>query len=191
MAINDFEYYQSLRRVLTDSLLHLLIQVAHSERFVPVEKRNDILTRYLKPKLKQKAWANVKKDIRVMIQIGRKQNGNLERRMYELLNVSKNCDFDGVQKLYDLLVYLDEKEGFPSQLFESDDKVQAEVLYVLEDHIEHCFENKKQVAPVSVLLQSERAPTLVDIINKRDAFKAELHEWNSDNNQAHLLLHPN
>lgn len=190
MAINDFEYYQNLRRVLTDSLLHLLIQVAYSERFVPIEKRNEVLIRYLKPKLKQKSWSNVKKDIRVMIQIGRKQNGNLERRMYELLNVSKNCDFDGVQKLYDLLVYLDEEEGFPSLLFESNEKTLPEVLYVLEDHIEHCFEKDRQIAPVSMLLQSERAPSLINIINRQQTFKAELHEWNDESNQAHLLLHP-
>ena len=54
----------------------------------------------------------------------------------------------------------------------------------------HCFDNEEQVAPVSMLIQSDKAPTLIDIINEQRSFQAEMKEWNDVSKQAHLVLHP-
>ncbi|WP_140120287.1 DUF2913 family protein, partial [Vibrio parahaemolyticus] len=50
----DFDYYYNLHHVVTHSLLHLLCKVSATERYVPVTTRNDILIKYLKPKLTDK-----------------------------------------------------------------------------------------------------------------------------------------
>ena len=190
MAIKDFEYYVQLRTLLTHSLLHLFMQTAYSARRIPVKSRNELLVRYLKPKIKQSEYSMLKKDIRVLINIGRNAKGNLEKRMVELLSVAGKHQFNGVQRLYDLLVHLQENHGLVSHLFNPDTKAEPEILYVLEDHIEHCFENDEQVAPVSMLIQSNKAPNLVDIINQQRSFQAEMKEWNDVSKQAHLVLHP-
>lgn len=190
MAIKDFEYYVQLRTLLTHSLLHLFMQTAYATRRIPVKSRNEVLVRYLKPKIKHPDCSMLKKDIRVLINIGRNAKGNLERRMVELLSVSNKHQLNGVQRLYDLLVHLQEHHGVESHLFNPDTKAEPEILYVLEDHIEYCFDKSEQVAPVSMLIQSEKAPTLVDIINQQCSFQAEMKEWNTDNKQAHLILHP-
>ena len=67
----DFEYYHNLHDIVTHALLHLLSKVSTTNRHVPVQTRNDIL----KPKLKDKRLANIKKDIKLMLNVARKQGG--------------------------------------------------------------------------------------------------------------------
>lgn len=191
MAIKDLEYYQNLRTVITDSLLHLLIQAADSKRKLPVAKRNEMLVRFLKPKVKAKSIGCVKNDIKTMLSIGRRANGNLEKHLYQLLEMSESCVSEGVESLYNLLNHLEEDEGFESQLFNTEDEIKPETIYVLPDHLDHCYQGEKQVAPISALIQSKRSERLVEVINAHQAFRAELKEWNEQKQQAHLLLHPN
>ncbi len=79
----DFDYYYNLHHVVTHSLLHLLCKVSATERHVPVTTRNDILIKFLKPKLTDKSLANVKKDIKLMLSVARRKGGNLEMKLHE------------------------------------------------------------------------------------------------------------
>lgn len=74
----DFDYYHNIHNVITYALLQLLCKVSLSPRFVPVSTRNEILIKYLKPKLKDKSLSNIKKDIKLMLSVARKKGGNLE-----------------------------------------------------------------------------------------------------------------
>lgn len=80
----DFDYYHNLHNVVTHALLHLLCRVATSSRFVPVPARNEILIKFLKLKLTDKSLSNIKKDLKLMINVARKKGGNLEMRLHEL-----------------------------------------------------------------------------------------------------------
>lgn len=77
----DFDYYYNLHHVVTHSLLHLLCKVSATERHVPVTTRNDILIKFLKLKLTDKSLANVKKDIKLMLNVARRKGGNLEMKL--------------------------------------------------------------------------------------------------------------
>lgn len=68
----DFDYYHNLHNVITHALLHLLCRVATSSRFVPVPARNETLIKFLKPKLTDKSLSNIKKDLKLMINVARK-----------------------------------------------------------------------------------------------------------------------
>ena len=70
----DFDYYHCLHRTVTNALLHLLFQVSASPRFVPTAKRSEILMKYLKAKTKNKHLANIKKNIKLMLNIARTCN---------------------------------------------------------------------------------------------------------------------
>ncbi len=187
----DFEYYHNLHDTVTHALLHLLFKVSVSERFVPTAKRNEILVKYLKPKLNDKSLSNIRKDIKLMLNVARKRAGNLEMRLYQLNEQANLTQMAGVEKLYSLLVYLHEEEGLESKLFEEGIKAEPDILYLLEGHIEHGFDqDNNQVAPVSILIESKRAPELLDVIHRFGWFVAEMKEWNPDKHQAHILLHP-
>ncbi|HAS6410548.1 TPA: DUF2913 family protein, partial [Vibrio vulnificus] len=114
----DFEYYHNLHNLVTHALLHLLSKVSETTRHVPISTRNDILIRYLKPKVNIKALSNIKKDIKLMLNVARKQGGNLEMKLYELNSQANRTKLAGAEKLYSLLVHLYDVEGIESRLFE-------------------------------------------------------------------------
>lgn len=183
-----FDYYYNLHHTITHALLHLLFKVSMSERYVPSSKRNEMLVKYLKPKLNDKSLANIKKDIKLMLNIARTKTGNLEAKLYQL---NDQAQINSVEKLYSLLLYLHEKEGLESKLFEEGTIAEPGFLYLIEGHIKHGFDdNNKQIAPISMLIESQRAPELLDIIHQFGWFYAEMKQWVPDKHQAHILLHP-
>ncbi|WP_340700650.1 DUF2913 family protein [Vibrio harveyi] len=187
----DFEYYHNLHDTVTHALLHLLGKVSTTPRHVPVAARNEILVKYLKPKVKDKRLANIKKDIKLMLNVARKKGGNLEMRLYDLNTQANRTKLIGAEKLYSLLVYLYDEEGIESRLFEEGSEPETGVLYMIEEQIEHGFDQQHmQVAPLSMLIQLERAPELIDTINQHGLFLAEMKEWNATTHQAHIQLHP-
>jgi hypothetical protein len=187
----DFDYYHNLHSVVTHALLHLLCKISTSPRFMPVAKRNEILIKYLKPKLADKSLSNIKKDIKLMLNVARKQGSNLEMRLYELNSQANRTQLVGAEKLYNLLVHLYDEEGIESRLFEEGSEAEPGILYMLSEQIEHGFDQEhKQVAPLSMLIQLEQAPELPNLINAHGLFTAEMKEWNAQTHQAHILVHP-
>ncbi|OEB90923.1 hypothetical protein BBN09_10825 [Vibrio parahaemolyticus] len=187
----DFDYYHNLHDTVTHALLHLLSKVSTTNRHVPVQTRNEILIKYLKPKLKDKRLTNIKKDIKLMLNVARKQGGNLEMRLHDLNSQANRTKLVGAEKLYNLLVHLYDEEGIESRLFEEGSEAEPGILYMIEDQIEHGFDQEhNQVTPLSMLIQLERAPELIESINHHGLFLAEMKEWNAQTHQAHILVHP-
>ncbi len=187
----DFDYYYNLNTLVTNALLHLLCKVASTSRHVPTTTRNEILVKYLKPKIADKSLSNIKKDIKLMLNVARKKGGNLEMKLHELNVQASKAKLAGAERLYNLLVYLYDEEGIESRLFEEGSEAEPGIIYMLEEHIEHGFnQDNKQVAPLSMLIQLERAPELIDSINHHGYFIAEMKEWNAETHQAHILIHP-
>ncbi|MCG9596426.1 DUF2913 family protein [Vibrio sp. Isolate25] len=151
----DFDYYRCLHSTVTHALLYLLIHVSSSQRHLPTSKRNELLIKYLKPKLKERQHTIIKKGIKLMINVARQKGGNLERKLYELNDKAKQTKVAGAEKLYSLLVFLYEREGLESRLFDEQQQVEKGVLYMLEEHIELGFDaDNNQIAPLSLLIES-------------------------------------
>lgn len=126
-----------------------------------------------------------------MLKVARKQGGNLEMRLYDLNSKSNRTKLVGAEKIYSLLVHLYDVEGIESRLFEEGSEAEANILYMIEEQIEHGFDQQnKQIAPLSMLIQLERAPELIDSINQHGLFLAEMKEWNAKTYQAHIVVHP-
>jgi len=192
-VLSKEHYHQLLSEVIENSLLHLYSQVAISDRFVPLVKRNALLCKYLKPKLKQPCYKTIKGDIKHMVLAGQRKDGDLEAKLNKLhsMALEHQSKANDAQRLYDLLNVLLKEHGFDSRIFDESAKVNPEVIYVLQDHLVNCFEaNGKQVAPVSLLIESERSEKLVEIINTTQLFLAELKESNTKTFKRHILLHP-
>ncbi|MDC5853598.1 hypothetical protein [Vibrio europaeus] len=68
-----------------------------------------------------------------------------------------------------------------SRLFDKEAPIEPGVLYMLEEHLEHGFDNTdQQVAPLSVLIQSELLPH----IEQHGLFRAEMKERQAEQHQA-------
>ncbi|TOM93286.1 hypothetical protein CGH67_27980, partial [Vibrio parahaemolyticus] len=67
--------------MVTNALLHLLCKVSSTDRYVPTATRNEILVKYLKPKVADESLSNIKKDIKLMLNVARKKGGNLEMKL--------------------------------------------------------------------------------------------------------------
>lgn len=112
-------------------------------------------------------------------------------RLHELNSQANRTKLVGAEKLYNLLVHLYDAEGIESRLFEEGSEAEPGIIYMLEEQIEHGFDQEhKQVTPLSLLIQLERAPELIDSINNHGLFLAEMKEWNIETHQAHILVHP-
>ncbi|HIF9334053.1 TPA: DUF2913 family protein [Photobacterium damselae] len=191
--MSNSPYHALLSNVVDNALLHLYSEVSASARFVPTIKRNEILVRYLKPKLKSSKYKLVKAELKTMIGIGRKQEGNLEVKLIELNQLANKHrqDTTDAHSLFKLMELLDAEHDFDSKLFNPDIISVADVIYILPDHIEHCFaDDGKQVAPVSLFIESERVTELLLAVDNSELFTTELKEWNDETKQAHILLHP-
>ncbi len=187
----EFTYYYNLNTLITHALLHLLCKVSASSRYVPVRTRNEILVKYLKPFVNDKSLADIKKDIKVMLNVARAKGGDLEKRLYQLNEQASRTKLAGAEKLYSLLVYLYDEEGIESRLFDESAQAEPGILYMIEEHIERGFDDAhNQVSPLSMLIELERAPELIDAIHRHGLFIAEMKEWNAETFQAHIVIHP-
>ncbi|WP_305812826.1 DUF2913 family protein [Photobacterium leiognathi] len=188
-------YHQQLSTLIDNTLLHLYSHVAISRRFVPTAKRNTILCQYLKPKIKQPQHKSIKGDIKRMVIAGQKAGANLELKLEELRKMANDYkeSINDAQRLYDLLNHLFDEHGFDSRLFHEGEKTEPEIIYILKDHLEHCFEEGgEQIAPVSLLIEFEQntPDILINIINQTCLFCASLHEHNTETKQTHVHLNP-
>ncbi|OBU42982.1 hypothetical protein AYY26_19215 [Photobacterium phosphoreum] len=195
MSLSKTQYYQQLSSVIDNALLHLYCQIAITERFVPIAQRNTILSHFLKPKIKNTHYKIIKGDIKRMVLIGQRPGGNIEAKLNELRKMAMESKdkMNGAQHLYDLLSHLFNDHGFDSRLFDNGEITEKEVIYIIKDHIENCFElDGQQIAPISLCIQFEKntPDMLLALINHTSLFIAEVKEYNADNQQTHILLHP-
>lgn len=186
---------QLLSTTIENALLCLYISVSNSTGFVPFEKRNLIISRFLKPKLKDSRYKSIKKELKQILIIARASNGNLEDKLWELnmLSLKHVQKLDDATKLFDQLNYLHDTHDIDAKLFteQQPDTPEENVIYVLPEHIEHCFDNNGiQIAPLSLFIHGAKAAALPNLINGHSLFFAELKEFNDSRQQAHILLHP-
>ncbi|GIU15916.1 DUF2913 family protein [Shewanella sp. MBTL60-007] len=191
--MTEKSYNELLKNVVSSALLHLYLTADESSRFIPMAQRNSLLVRYLKPKLKLPSYRRIKNELRKLVAIGRSENESLESKLNELnqLYVQRESTPNDADKLFNLLELLRSEHGLGSRfVFESERRV-AGFIYLLQEHVVFAFGNSgRQLSPISLFLESEKAIGLVDIINQTKLFKAEMKQFNRDLKQGHIILHP-
>ena len=191
--MNELIYHDLMNNLVDNALLHLYFSVQESTRFIPVPTRNEILVRYLKPKLKDSHYRQVKRELRNMLSIGRKTKGDLEAKLVELRKLYQRLEknITDAQKLFDLLEILRCEQGLESRFINEDERRVPGFIYMLQEHVEHGFnEAGEQVAPVSLFLESDKVCGLVEAIKQTGLFSAEMEQINEETQQGHILLHP-
>ncbi|WP_178306603.1 DUF2913 family protein [Vibrio algicola] len=186
--MSRLKYHQQLSRLVTHSLLHLLSQMAIDTRFWPLKKRNASLQRYLKSQLTSPKYDRLKKDIKQMISIAKK-NGELEAKLYELDDMNKEYEkkFTQADQLFVLLTYLYDEHGFESKI--EDGKIKEKgIIYMKQPDIERCFDESNQlIESLPFVINMPKPLLLVDFIHNHGAFHATLASID-DNDEATIML---
>nr|WP_285229735.1 DUF2913 family protein [Motilimonas eburnea] len=182
-----------MRQLVMNCLLHLYLDVASSHGYVPMAKRNTIIIKFLKTRLAQSAYQPVKKSGRTLLAQCRRANANAEKELLTLYQTyHPKSELNDCDRLYALLSKMDIEYGIQSDLVQDSEAPKvADVLYLLPEHIEHCFDDaSNQIAPISVLLESRKHREIMRLVEGAGAFKVGLVEENQQAKQAHYQLHP-
>ncbi|OXE28703.1 hypothetical protein CA163_32495, partial [Vibrio parahaemolyticus] len=71
------------------ALLHLHFKIHASSRPLPTTERNDLLQKWLKPKLKSNRYKLIKKPLKSLTQQAKGENGNLEALLERCIDANK------------------------------------------------------------------------------------------------------
>jgi hypothetical protein len=190
--MSKLKYHQVFTNLTTLALLHLYSYMEMSVRFVPINKRNELLVKFLKKQMGLPCNAIIKKDIKVLIAQARKGN-NIEKKLGELHKV--NCQygekFTDADHLFILLTYLYEEHGFESTLDNPDIERESGILYTDNELIDASFSDLHILAkPLPLFIMMDEPSRLVDIINGHGGmFVVEHLSTSLDDRCATLLLH--
>ena len=171
------------------ALLHVLMQANQSPRYIPTQKRNELLVKFLKPKLHQKSLINIKKDIKLMILAAKNKNGNLERKLYELNTQARNFLYHDAERLYQLLTALNDEIHIGSKFLEGEEDRERDILYIEQDNIEKSIQpNNHENTPIIGYIQTQKVEEIVTLVNASAPFSATVKEWNKHTDEAILSI---
>ncbi len=143
-------YQKNLDELVRHTLLHLYIEIDNTAGFVPAQRRNEILVKFLKPRLKQTRYKSIKGEIKLFILTARKQQGDLEMKLQALnrISVEESKQRPHPQQLLELLETLENDHQFESAVFHEEDKAEPGVIYFLKDQLADCFDERgNQITP--------------------------------------------
>ncbi|MFC5079566.1 hypothetical protein VTH8203_01368 [Vibrio thalassae] len=188
--MSKLKYHQQLTDLIYHGLLHLYFHIANNRRFVPIHTRNEILIKWLKPKLKSPKYKAVKSDIKALMTIARKKGGNLEERFtaIQIINEEHKSRFTQADDLYILLTDLYEKHDFPSQLTNSaGNTYESGIIYMAPSEIETGFDdNSNQIRPLEFFVSSGEVEAVIQAIHTHGGYDCEI--LRTDNDYTYVSL---
>ena len=138
-------------------------------------------------------FALCKKDIKVMINVGRAVNSNLEMKLWEVnqINLDYKANLAHADELYILLTELLEQHQFPSYLKDKETSQKLDTLYICKRGIENVFdENNKQIKPLTMTVKTARLKELIGAVQAKGTYRVEV-ESEDEEGTVQLLIHRN
>lgn len=187
----NLKHYQALDELVTNALLTLYCTMSNQRGYWAPKRRNEVLVKSIKPKLKKKQFVTCKNEIKTMLSIGRSATGNLEKKLWDInkLNLAYQSKFSQADELYIMLSGLFEQHQFPSMMTNSEKPIEIDTLYIEEHDIERVFDesnNQTQALPMAV--KTNRLNTLVESVESNGIYRVET-GLTDEVDLTHLLLH--
>lgn len=187
--------HQLLTTLVENSLLHLYFMVSGTRGFVSNDKRDAILAKFLKPKIKDPSYKGIKGEIKRLVLIQKRKGDFIEPRLIQLYEMASSYEkkMTDAQKLFDLLVILHEEHGVDSRLYnETEGPADDEnTIFILPEHIEYGFgDGGEQLAPVSLLIKGGAFGDLETLVEQTGLFRCEVVQRNLEKKCAQFDLHP-
>lgn len=187
----NLKHYQALDELVTNALLALYCTMSQQGGFWTTKKRNELLVKYIKPKLKKPQFLTCKNEIKTMLSIGRSATGSLEQKLWDInrLNLEYQAKFSQADELYIMLSGLFEQHQFPSMLENSEKDLERDTLYMKEKGIENGFdEDNNQIKPLPMTVRTERLKALIEAVQAKGIYRVEV-DHVDEHEVIHLLLH--
>ncbi len=182
-ARQSIDANQLLSELATHALLHLHFKILASTRPVAVKERNDLLQKWLKPKLKSNRYKLIKKPLKSLTQQAKGESGNLEVLLERCVGADKPRSLQPHLDSYLLLINEIEKKLGTTVLLSRPEDVDLShdqhgcLLCVLSDNLnQHFDDNNALVAPISMLF---RGP-----MSQRSLFLGSIYASNTFNYQV-------
>ena len=167
----SMETSSQLTDIVQNTLLHLYISVSQTHSFVPAYTRNQIITKYLKPKLKSPQFKAVKSEIKTLVLVGKKKNADLEAKLLELRDVleKKNTSRAGpkadVDRLFAYLEVLNEQHNIDSKMFDENTLLVSDCIYFYRQELEQNInENGTITAPLNMFIQADNMEMVKSVV---------------------------
>ncbi|WP_172380954.1 DUF2913 family protein [Vibrio sp. Vb339] len=187
----NLKHYQALDELVTNALLALYCTMSQQGGFWTTKKRNELLVKFIKPKLKKPQFLTCKNEIKTMLSIGRSATGSLEQKLWGInrLNLEYQAKFSQADELYIMLSGLFEQHQFPSMLENSEKDLERDTLYMKEKGIENGFdEDNNQIKPLAMTVKTERLKALIEAVQANGIYRVEV-DHVDEHEVIHLLLH--
>lgn len=187
----NLKHYQALDELVTNALLALYCTMSQQGGFWTTKKRNVLLVKFIKPKLKKPQFLTCKNEIKTMLSIGRSATGSLEQKLWDInrLNLEYQAKFSQADELYIMLSGLFEQHQFPSMLENSEKDLKRDTLYMKEKGIENGFdEDNNQIKPLAMTVKTERLKALIEAVQAKGIYRVEV-DHVDEHEVIHLLLH--
>ncbi|CAK3965639.1 DUF2913 domain-containing protein [Vibrio crassostreae] len=161
--------------------------------FWTTKRRNELLVKFIKPKVKRPQFSTCKNELKTMLSIGRSGTGNLEEKLWDInrLNLEYQAKFSQADDLYIMLTELFEQHQFPSMLEDIEKEIERDTLYMKEKSVEQGFdEDNNQIKPLSITVKTNRLKLLIKALQAKGIYSVEI--VSEDKGEViHLLLHRN
>ncbi|PQJ49597.1 hypothetical protein BTN99_02090 [Vibrio campbellii] len=151
---------QLLSELAVHALLHLHFKIHASSRMLSLKERNDLLQKWLKPKLKSNRYKLIKKPLKSLTQQAKGENGNLEALLERCVGADKPGDPQPHLDSYLLLINEVEKKLGTTVMLSRPEDVDLShdqhgcLLCVLSDNLnQHFDDNNALIAPISMLFR--------------------------------------
>ncbi|WP_162598468.1 DUF2913 family protein [Vibrio rumoiensis] len=153
--MTDSTFHKQLSDVLTNALLHLYLEVTKSQKFFTTQARNQIIIRYIKPLVKDRRYALVKKRLKT-ISLMKPAGESIEKRLLQIVDSYQSVvNPNDSEKLFRVLTHM-EKGGIYSMLTESDDMDDQDILMVSEAKIAESFDaDGLMLKPLTLFIKTE------------------------------------
>lgn len=187
----NLKHYQALDEIVTNALLALYLTMSQQGGYWTTKRRNELLVKFIKPKVKRPQFSTCKNELKTMLSIGRSVTGNLEQKMWGVnqLNLGYQAKFSQADELYIMLTEIFEQHQFPTMLEDPTNEMERDTLYMKEKSIEQGFdEDNNQIKPLAMTVKTHRLEALIEALKAKGFYRVEVDSEEKDE-VIHLLLH--
>lgn len=127
------QYYETLKDVCENALLNMYLEVSSNNRFTPIEKRTQIIKKFIKPKLKMSKYKVIKPELKRLALV--KATISLESELHKLLTnmLEYKRKGDAEALLFDFLGNIHVWTGLMIQVANKYTVAEPGNVYLLED----------------------------------------------------------
>ncbi|MEH6454678.1 MAG: DUF2913 family protein [Cocleimonas sp.] len=160
------QYYETLKHVCENALIHMYLDVSSNDRFTPINARSLIIQKFIKPKVKMPKYKEIKRELKRLALV--KSSISLESELHKLLaNMQKyKGKGDAEALLLDFLGNIHVWTGLMVQISNENTIAEPGNIYLLKDETFTKLDNAGNYRePINLFVYTEKETDLNDVVS--------------------------